>query len=344
MARSDDDFRSGTSRDIEKEIEKVSKIEDEKVNGAEEFEEFEEFKEFENEASKEEHETGNETENVVNDLIYDVADKVVGFLEGSSEEDNAVLAGVLNYINKPKESLYKDKLNLKPNIKKDDGLKNSTSNKARKRLWKALVKNIFMNAILLIIVTFAVDVIKGMTIDDLYMYGYKDSEKKDVEILNFIESYNIKHANSYLIPNKDEGTGEYKSLSLVVENINYNNYKSWDLANKDSKLIDYVSRLNEDDLYNMELEFYKLGDEVALSMYEKFGNTLTFGVYLGEPSPERYVDSVYDSIDTVNPNDELVLMYDLDGKISRVSKLPIGTPDYFSGYDINNLPNYKEAN
>jgi hypothetical protein len=175
----------------------------------------------------------------------------------------------------------------------------------------------------------------GVTTEDLYMYGYgaKDSESQDV--IDFIVKYNSTHDNSYLVTTTGSYDARYDDLFLIVENAGY---KEWVQTNPGLTFMDYYSGLDEIGVYNLQLEAYKLGDELAVSMKETFGNTLNLSIYEGLTTD--FEDSVYDFFNLEKLSFNLVLSYEFYDSIKRVGNFPNNAPDLFVDTEVNVLPEY----
>ena len=207
--------------------------------------------------------------------------------------------------------------------------------RAKKRLIKVSIKFIIMSVMCVNLVNLVREVASGVTTEDLYMYGYgvKDSESQDV--IDFIVKYNSTHENSYLVTTNGSYEARYHDLFLIVEN---DKYKEWVQTNPGLTFIDYYSSLDEIGIYNLQLESYKLGDELAVSMKETFGNTLNLSIYEGLTTD--FEDSVYDFFNLESTSVKLVLSYEFYDSIKRVGNFPNNAPDLFVDTEVNVLPEY----
>ena len=207
--------------------------------------------------------------------------------------------------------------------------------RAKKRLRKVSVKFIVNCVIIINLVSFVREIASRATTEDLYMYGYGVKDSENQKVLDFVVDYNSTHENSYLVTSKDIYNGSYHDLFLIIEN---EGYKEWVQTNPGLTFIDYYSSLDEIGIYNLQLESYKLGDELAVSMKETFGNTLNLSIYEGLTTD--FEDSVYDFFVLESKNFNLVLSYEFYASIQRVGNFPNNSPDLFVDTEVNVLPEY----
>lgn len=291
---------------------------------------------------------GSEIYDVLLDLLDKGVDAVIDSLEDVStasaepKSDSPIKVKVpikVTSTNKGKESLNVMGSNktIKVPAKSKLSFELTPYHKARKRLIRALTKNIIMSFLLIYIVVYITIEIKGVTTEDLYMYGYAIADDEEREIYSYIANYNSTHEKSYIIPAKDTTNGKIVRLNLIIENVNY---KDWFENSAAQFFSDYYAEMDEVSIYNLQLECYKLGDELAVDMFEHFGEDLYLSVYLGITPPTEYTDSVYGEPEINLSQSSLALSYNLAGGINREGNFPNNSPDLFLGTEVNNLPGY----
>lgn len=181
---------------------------------------------------------------------------------------------------------------------------------AKNRLKRVSKKFSIMGLSLVLIGMYVNKNITKVTTEDLYVYGYEESLSKgfDAKVLAFIVDYNRENESSYLVEDPEsnyiiDANGDikpedpsiikdYTSLSLIIED---KGYKEWSLNNPKTGFLDYFTTLSEDDMYNLQLQAYKLGDQVALKMLDELGINAELSVFYGITPEEHYAGALFET-------------------------------------------------